>query len=129
MTAHEKALAYETEQRRYNFVRMWGKRYAHMKARAEGRSTNFSYSSGKDLLTRDEFFEWCKAKHNFLIFMVIYMDWVTSGFDLSLCPSVDRIDPDKGYVADNLQWLSFSDNCEKNHKYVGWDGKMVREKV
>lgn len=120
---------YHAEQRRYNFVRMWGKRYAHMKARHEGRSTNKSHSAGKGLLTRDEFFDWCKDFRNFSEFLAIYYDYAESGFDLSLSPSVDRIDPDKGYVLGNLQWLSFSANCEKNHKYVDGRGVMVEETV
>lgn len=111
-----KALAYETEQRRYNFVRMWGKRYAHMKARAEGRSTNKSHAADKELMSRDEFFEWCKKIENIDAFITLWFDWVESGFKLWCTPSVDRRDSNKGYTADNIQWMSFSDNCEKNNK-------------
>jgi hypothetical protein len=47
--------------------------------------------------------------------MVIYMDWARSGFDLMLAPSVDRVDSKLGYTADNMQWLTFVENCEKNN--------------
>jgi len=120
---------YELEQRRYNFVRIWGRRYNHMSLRAIGHTTNKSHATGKDIMTREEFMDWCKQKANFVPFMVMYLDWVASGFDLSLCPSIDRIDPDEGYIIGNIQWLTFSDNCEKNHKYIDGRGIMVRERV
>lgn len=121
--------AYELEQRRYNFVRMWGRRYNHMSLRAKGMTTNKSHAAGKDIMSREEFMDWCKQRHNLLMFIVLYIDWSASGFDLTLCPSIDRIDPDEGYTLTNIQWMTFSENCEKNHKYIGWDGRMVREKV
>lgn len=129
MDRRESRRAWETEQRRFNFIRMWGKRYAHMKARHDGRSTNSSHANGKGILTKEEFFDWCKDFKNLSEFLALYFDYAESGFQLALSPSVDRIDPDKGYVADNIQWLSFSANCEKNHKYVDHRGIMVREEV
>lgn len=116
MTARENSLAYQTEQRRYNFVRIWGKRYAHMKARHDGRSTNFSHSNGKGIMSKDEFFEWCKLQENLDSFMTLWFEWAMADFPLWLSPSIDRIDPNLGYVAGNLQWMGFAENCEKNHK-------------
>ena len=122
------SIQYHTEQRRYNFVRIWQKRYAHMKARHEGRSTNYSHSNGKGLMSRDEFFAWCKDFENLQAFLTLYFDWAAEDFPIGLSPSIDRKNPDKGYTADNIQWMSFADNCEKNHKYVDpITKKMVRE--
>lgn len=101
--------------RHYSFTTIWTRRYAEMKSRTEGRSTNRSNSFGKELLSKDEFIAWATSQPHFLIFMVIYMDWVRSGFDIMLAPSIDRIDSKKGYTADNLQWLTFVENCEKNN--------------
>lgn len=67
-------------------------------------------------MSRDDFFAWCKEYDNLLLFITLYMEWAEAGFPLWLSPSIDRIDPNLGYVAGNIQWLSFSDNCEKNHK-------------
>lgn len=106
------------EQRRYNFVNIWSKRYAHMKARHEGRASHFSHSEGKGLLSREEFFEWCKHPDVMVIFVAMYFDWMMAGFLRGLSPSIDRIDPGLGYVKSNLQWLTFDDNSEKNHWYI-----------
>jgi hypothetical protein len=112
MTAAER----ETDYRRYNFLRIWQKRYAHMKARHEGRSTNYSHCQGKGLMSREEFFRWCKDFKNLDVFLTLYFEWASADFPLHLSPSIDRVDPDGGYVDGNIQWMSFADNCEKNHK-------------
>jgi hypothetical protein len=127
MTENQKL--YDEEHRHYNFIRMWQRRYNHMKYRNLGITTNRSHAAGKDILTKEEFMEWCKAKHNLVQFIVMYLDWVSSGFELGLCPSIDRIDPDIGYTRENIQWMTFSDNCAKNHKYIDHRGIMVRERV
>lgn len=116
MAEREKLLAYQRHQRRYNFIRIWQKRYAHMKARADGRSTNKSGAAGHELMSQDEFFAWCMDKENLDTFLALYYDWMQADFALWCSPSIDRIDPKLGYIAINIQWLSFSDNCEKNNK-------------
>ena len=110
-----KRLQWEQDQRRFNYIRIWQKRYAHMSARHDGRSTNSSQSQGKGICTREEFFEWCKSFEVLSDFMALYFDWAGEGFPLHLSPSVDRIDSTKGYVIGNLQWLSFEENCRKNN--------------
>lgn len=102
-------------QRHYSFTTIWTRRYAEMKSRVEGRSTNRSHSFGKELLSKEDFIKWCTSEPHFIIFMVIYMDWVRSGFNLMFAPSVDRVNSKLGYTADNMQWLTFVENCEKNN--------------
>lgn len=114
----QKQTDYLREARRYNFLNIWSKRYAHMKARHEGRATHFSHCEGKGLLTRDEFFEWRKDFDNLNVFLALYFDWASEGFPLGLSPSVDRIDSKLGYVNGNLQWLSFNENSLKNHWFI-----------
>lgn len=104
----------ETDRRRYNWLRIWNKRYAHMKARVEGRCTNHSNAHGKELMSRDEFFAWCKDWQNLVDFITVYMQWAEEDFNPWLSPSVDRIDNRRGYVADNIQWLATGHNLEKN---------------
>ena len=81
--AREKRLASMQEQRRYNFIRIWQKRYAHMVARHEGRSTNSSGAAGQGICTKEEFFEWCKQIENLDAFIAIYYDWFNADFALS----------------------------------------------
>jgi len=117
MTAREKSLAYQAEQRRYNFVRIWQKRYAHMLARQRGVASHQSQGAlGKDICTHDEFMDWCKKFDNLNVFIAIYFDWAANGFQRWDSPSIDRIDPTKGYTLDNIQWLAYSENCIKNNK-------------
>jgi hypothetical protein len=41
--------------------------------------------------------------------------WINSDFDRKLVPSVDRIDNDRGYTIDNIQFLNLSENVKKGH--------------
>lgn len=118
MINREDKIAYETEQRRYNFVRIWQKRYAHMKARHDGKATHYSHCEGKGLMSREEFFNWCKTPEVMSVFLGIYFDWMQEGFPRGLSPSIDRINSKLGYVEGNLQWLTFDDNSLKNHWFI-----------
>lgn len=117
-----KRLRLEEDARRYNFVRIWGKRYAHMLARHDGRSTHMSGSLGKGIMSQEAFYDWCKRPENMADFLTIYFEWVQSGFNRYYSPSIDRMDSSKGYLAGNLKWLSYADNSEKNNR----DPIMVR---
>lgn len=117
MSPREKSLARQADRRRYDMLRIWDKRYAHMLARQRGVASHQSNGAlGKDICTPEEFMIWCKDFDNLNIFLAIYFDWAANGFNRWDSPSIDRIDPEKGYSLDNLQWLSFSANCEKNNK-------------
>lgn len=107
---------YEEESRRYNFLRIWKRRYYHMLSRTEGRSTHASNALGKKIISQDEFIVWCKDFKNLNEFITIYFEWAQNDFPLYLAPSIDRIDPSKGYTCSNIQWMSYSDNSEKNNR-------------
>lgn len=115
MPTREEQLAWEADQRRYNMIRIWQKRYAHMVAREKGNATTRSNAEGKGIMSRQEFFEWCKDFDNLNVFIAIYFDWAFNGFNRWDSPSIDRIDSEIGYVAGNIQWLSYSENCKKNN--------------
>lgn len=126
--SRKKRLQWETDHRRYDFIRIWNKRYYHMVSRQNGHATHSHHSEGKEIMSQEEFITWCKDFENLNIFLALYFDWAEAGFCLNLSPSIDRINPDLGYTLDNIQWLSFSANCEKNHKYIDpLTKKMVRE--
>lgn len=103
----------ETEYRRYNFLRIWDKRYYHMKDRVLGRSTRLSSARGKELISHREFIVWCKKYDNLIVFITIYMEWAESGFQEHLSPSIDRVDNNRGYALDNIRWLSVAENLDK----------------
>jgi hypothetical protein len=88
-----------------------------MLARQRGVASHQSNGAlGKPIMTQEEFFDWCKDFTNLQEFLTIYFDWAANGFQRWDSPSIDRIRPNEGYVAGNIQWLSFADNCEKNNK-------------
>lgn len=46
----------------------------------------------------------------------LHSDWVKSNYLRKMSPSVDRIDNDKGYTKNNIQFLTLSDNASKHTK-------------
>jgi hypothetical protein len=80
--------------------------------RSCGANSNKKSTRGKPFLTWDEFLEWYEVTES--EFKMLYDNWVASGYTRKLSPSVDRIDATKGYIKNNLQWLTVSDNCKKN---------------
>lgn len=113
-TARDKELL--RRYRRFNFLRIWDRRYYHMKARVEGRSTNKSGAQGADLMSHEDFLQWCMDWEQLSQFLVLYMEWAECGFKLAYAPSVDRISSKGGYTADNIQWMSYWENCQKNNR-------------
>lgn len=49
-------------------------------------------------------------------FEKIYNDWVISGYDSNLTPSIDRLNDNEGYSFDNIQLMTWEENKEKGHK-------------
>ena len=62
---------------------------------------------GLPLLSRQAFYLWALENKDF---KKLFDDWKVSGFEAKLCPTVDRIDPKKGYVLSNMRWLTRSKN-------------------
>lgn len=116
LTPLERKRAYEQDYFRYNFLRIWQRRYSQMLGRAEGRSTNKSHAQGKDIMSKDDFLIWCKEFDNLDAFMSLWFVWAEHGFKLWWAPSIDRIHSDKGYTIGNIQWMGFAENCKKNNK-------------
>lgn len=58
-------------------------------------------------ITREEFiaFVWRSKRYEKL-----YWQWHNSGFNSHLAPSVDRIDPTRGYSLQNIRIIAFGDN-------------------
>lgn len=68
------------------------------------------------MLSREDFFGWCKKYENLLAFMGVYAEWVENDFNEYYSPSIDRKDPKRGYALDNIQWMSTGENTEKAGK-------------
>lgn len=58
-------------------------------------------------------------------FHILYDQWVDSGYDLDLKPSIDRLDNYKPYSLDNIQIVTWKDNNERgtNDQVIGINTK------
>jgi len=61
----------------------------------------------------EKFKNFAKANN---VLKCLFNDWVKSGYEYRLTPTTDRIDNKKGYLVENIQFLSMSDNAKKRAK-------------
>lgn len=89
--------------------------YRNMQSRITGVQKNKAHLyEGKSLLSREEFYDWAKSSPEFIR---LYNDWVDSGYERKLAPTVDRIDPKLGYQLGNMQWLTHSENSRRGGQW------------
>lgn len=67
---------------------------------------------GFELIDRNEFIRFALESREYA---ELYRNWVAAGYPMRLCPTVDRIDNDRGYSRDNIQFLTQSANSKKYH--------------
>lgn len=84
------------------------RKYRNMLSRAAGiqHEKQHLYRS-KYILSKEDFYNWAKSSNTFY---KLFKEWELSNYDRKLCPSVDRMDPSKGYFVGNMQWLTHSQN-------------------
>lgn len=72
-----------------------------------------SRDRGYDLpnYTLHKLVEWVFSQPNF---NKIFDNWVESGYEKRLVPSIDRIDPYKSYTFDNIQLMTWEEHLEKD---------------
>lgn len=80
--------------------------YRNMQSRVLGLTKPHLYK-GLSLLPREQFYRWSL---NDPAFNYLYRVWVQSKYDRRLSPSINRIDPARGYDADNIEWVTHSVN-------------------
>lgn len=61
--------------------------------------------------TRNELHKWCISDTKY---MTLFNDWIESGYEKDLKPSIDRLDDYKGYSFDNIQVMTWKEN---NNRY------------
>lgn len=82
--------------------------YRNMKSRVTGVQKNYMHIYlGKDILKKEVFYDWSR---NDRAFLKLYKEWVNNNYDRRLTPSVNRIETNKGYTLNNIEWITNSQN-------------------
>lgn len=82
--------------------------YRNMKSRVTGIQKQKAYLyKDKDLLLKENFYIWSKNNNDFYR---LYKAWVLADYNQKLTPSVNRIDSNKGYLIENMEWITHSMN-------------------
>lgn len=86
--------------------------YRNMQSRVRGiqKAKAHLYAHIKALPSRKEFYVWATAQP---AFHRLFEDYRLAAFNRKLAPSVDRIDSQKGYEFDNLEWVTMSENSRR----------------
>jgi hypothetical protein len=69
---------------------------------------------GLYILPKQEFYDWILNNQTF---HELFSVWEVSGYERKLTPSVDRIDPERGYSLDNMRIVTFSENCRNTRRW------------
>lgn len=81
--------------------------YRNMLSRVKGVLKKKAHLyEGLDILSKEEFYTWSLSS-NYPQLLEAYKE---SGYDAKLAPSIDRVDSSRGYVLDNIRWLTHSEN-------------------
>lgn len=96
----------------YNFI--CKRRFFDMKRRVNGEKNNHIGAIGKEICSQEDFSEWCQRNKD--EFDKLHEVWKASGFVRKYAPSIDRIDNDKGYIPENMRWVSVSENAKGGGK-------------
>jgi hypothetical protein len=85
--------------------------YRNMLSRIDGVQKKKAHLyAGKQILTRDEFYEWALSS---VQFHELFDAWEKSNYDRRLSPSVDRVNSSLGYTVENMEWVTHSENSRR----------------
>jgi hypothetical protein len=88
--------------------------YSSMKTRSKFRALKNGLNEDSfEIIGIDEFINWSINESSLLLLMD---EWELAGKTRATCPSIDKIQPEKGYIIGNLQWLTISENSRKYTK-------------
>lgn len=85
--------------------------YRNMLSRVNGvtKKKNHLYL-GLEILDKETFYKWSLDNDDF---KELFTYWIMTNHERKYTPSIDRIDSKKGYTIDNIQWITFSENCKR----------------
>ena len=101
--------------------------YRNMQSRVTGvQKDKFHLYKGKTLLSREDFYKFANESKEF---SQLYNAWKKAGYPRKLTPSVDRINSKIGYVLDNMEWVTHSENSRRGSlaaRQIRWDKKQAK---
>lgn len=84
--------------------------YRNMQSRVTGVQKKKAHLyKGLPLMSRKEFYSWAKADK---VFTSLFSLWTALDYPRGLTPSINRIDSNKGYIAENVEWITHSQNSQ-----------------
>ena len=96
--------------------------YRSMRARVQGKCTTVPEAYlGLQIVPREVFMEWAMKHEDYI---QLHGEWVSSGYQQRLAPSIDRIHPEGGYVLTNMQWVTCGENSKRANIWR-WHGRIV----
>lgn len=92
--------------------------FSHIKERGLKHNRVVEFSS-------DELYEWMMSKAEF---HKLFDEWEASGFNKAYRPSIDRIDPLRHYLYDNIQVTTYKFNRDKGdaEKLILWGRPIIQ---
>ena len=85
--------------------------YRNMKSRITGvQKEKHHLYQNKNLFDKLEFYQWAQTQEKF---HELFTEWEASQYQRKLTPTVDRIDSNKGYDFDNVEWVTHSVNSQR----------------
>lgn len=89
--------------------------YRNMQSRISGvQKLKAHLYKGKNILPRQEFYEWAlndKQFHN------LFDVWESKKYERKLSPSINRIEPELGYLISNMEWITHSENSKRTRRW------------
>lgn len=87
------------------------RKYRNMLSRVRGiQKLKAHLYANKQILTKDEFYKWAKNHEDF---KTLWSCYIKNNRQRSLAPSIERIDPKKGYIVENMEWITHSENSKR----------------
>ena len=107
---------YDKDRIRNNFNYMFLHRYSSILAKTQGRAVRHYSVEGKRICSKLKFMNWCYSEDVMKKFVKLHNNWKINNYCRKLCPSIDRINNNKGYMVNNLQWITQQQNSSKSIK-------------
>lgn len=92
------------------YYKSFNGRIKKMYEKARTRTPTKGYPT---LIDSQEFYELAAKDRTY---KKLFKQWEESDFDIRMTPTLDRVNAKKGYIAGNLQFLTYTDNVVKGNK-------------